>query len=32
VVDAGFRLVGEISLADVEQAAEKHGREQRGGA
>jgi osmoprotectant transport system ATP-binding protein len=32
VVDAGFRLVGEISLADVEQAAEKHGRDQRGNA
>jgi osmoprotectant transport system ATP-binding protein len=32
VVDAGFRLLGEISLNDVEQAAEKQGREPRGDA
>jgi CBS domain-containing protein len=32
VVDAGFRLLGEISLSDVEQAAEKQGREPRGNA
>jgi CBS domain-containing protein len=31
VVDGQFRLVGEISLSDVEEASEKQSREPRGG-